>query len=71
MARRASLFTQADVERAVKAARNAGMDVGALEITKDGTIRVIVGALMAESLTVTTPLEKWKAERDARTTEGT
>lgn len=71
MARRASLFTQADVERAVKAARNAGMEVGALEITKDGTIRVIVGALMAESLTATTPLDEWKAKRDARATKGT
>ncbi|MEZ5752898.1 MAG: hypothetical protein R3D60_13350 [Paracoccaceae bacterium] len=30
------------MERAVKAARNAGVEVGGVEIAKDGTIRVMV-----------------------------
>lgn len=43
MPRAASHFRQSDVERAVKAACNAGLEVGGVEITKDGTIRVMVG----------------------------
>lgn len=42
MARTPSHFRQCDVERAVKAARNAGVEVGGVEIAKDGTIRVMV-----------------------------
>jgi len=42
MPRTPSHFRQCDVERAVKAARNAGMEVGGVEIAKDGTIRVMV-----------------------------
>lgn len=43
MARTPSHFRQSDVSRAVKAALDAGLDVGGIEIGKDGTIRVIVG----------------------------
>jgi len=42
MSRTPSHFRQCDVERAVKAARNAGMEVGGVEIAKNGTIRVMV-----------------------------
>ena len=34
-------FKQKDVERAIKAVRDAGLPVGSVEITKDGTIRVL------------------------------
>jgi hypothetical protein len=42
MPRRPSTFSHADVVRAVKAARDAGLDVGTVEVTRDGTIRVRV-----------------------------
>ena len=64
MLRRPSAFTQTDVARAVKGARDAGLDVGIVEVTPDGTIRVSVGADKPE--TDSTPLENWKAKRNAR-----
>lgn len=36
-----STATQAEIKRAVEGARKAGMNIGAIEVTKDGTIRVI------------------------------
>lgn len=65
MVRRPSTFRQYDVERAVKAARSAGLTVGAVEVTPDGTIRVMVGTSLAESQTAMTPFDKWKAHKDA------
>jgi hypothetical protein len=43
MARGACKFTQADVARALKGAKAAGVDVGRVEIDKDGKIVVVVG----------------------------
>ena len=63
MARTASTFRQSDVERAVKAARSAGLNVGKVEVAPDGTIRVIV-ADQAESASQN-PFDKWKANRNA------
>ena len=37
-------FRQRDVAAAIRAARKAGEVVGAVEISRDGTIRIIVGA---------------------------
>lgn len=37
-------FKQVDVKRAVKAVSDAGLPIGGVEITKDGTIRVITTA---------------------------
>lgn len=37
-------FRQRDVERMIKGARRAGLLVGRVEITKDGTIAVVTGA---------------------------
>jgi len=42
MTRRLSTFRQSDVARAVKAAQAAGLAIGTVEITPDGTIRVVV-----------------------------
>jgi hypothetical protein len=40
-ARRPSAFKQRDLTRAVKAVTAAGVDVGRVEIDKEGTIRII------------------------------
>ncbi len=66
MPRRPSSFRQADVERAVKGARNAGLDVGSVEVTPDGTIR-IVGASNIEPAH-DLPFDQWRARQNARPT---
>jgi hypothetical protein len=48
MARAPSTFRQADVTRAVKAVRSAGVDIVRVELTKDGRI-VIVTAEAAQT----------------------
>lgn len=63
MPKRPSNFRQSDVERAVKAALNAGLAVGAVELTPDGTIR-IVGANQPEPAKES-PFDHWKAMRNA------
>jgi len=68
MSRRPAAFTQADVVRAVKAARAAGLDVAGLELGLDGrTIRIVE---RSEKI-ATSPFDQWKANRDARQTQGT
>lgn len=62
MPRRPSNFRQSDVERAVKGARNAGLTVVAVEMTPDGTIR-IVGADHAEQVN-DSPFDNWKARKN-------
>lgn len=56
----------ADVERAVKAVRTAGLDVGAVEVTREGTIRVKVAG--GDEETPETPYDVWRAKKDARAT---
>lgn len=46
MPRRAAIITEADVTRAVKAARKGG--AGAVEIKPDGTIVILIAAPQAE-----------------------
>ena len=41
MARAPSTFRQADVTRAVKAVRSAGVDIVRVELTKDGRIVIV------------------------------
>jgi hypothetical protein len=53
-------FKQIDVVRAVKAARAAGLDPGAVETTRDGTIRVLDKASV-RSPEAPTPYDSWKA----------
>ncbi|WP_022705290.1 hypothetical protein [Pseudorhodobacter ferrugineus] len=60
MTRRLSTFRQSDVARAVKAAQAAGLAIGTVEITPDGTIRVVVadtGAIASAS-----PFDQWKVD---------
>ncbi|MFN7224437.1 MAG: hypothetical protein ACK4MS_10500 [Paracoccaceae bacterium] len=59
MTRRASTFTQADITRAIKAAKAAGLDVNRCEIGPDGRI-----VLSAESAApAADPFDAWKAKR--------
>ena len=67
MASRPSTFRQTDVERALKAACKAGVSVRAVEVTKDGTIRVIMADESAQMPT-DSPFDEWKAKRNARQT---
>ncbi len=41
MSRAGARFRQADVRRAVKGAQDAGVDITGVEITRDGTIRLL------------------------------
>lgn len=63
MARTSTRFTQADVAKALKAARAAGFDVGAVEIEHDGRIRIVRRA--DEKSETPDPFDIWKARRDA------
>jgi len=64
MSRGPAKFKQADLTRAVKAARAAGLDVARTEIMPDGTIRLIHQAEVTS--VVESPFDEWKAKRDAR-----
>lgn len=64
MAGRRATFTQADLTRAVKAVRAAGLDVARVEIGTDGKI-----VLVQSTETISgpqSPLDEWKAKRNAR-----
>ena len=67
MTRRPSTFRQTDVARAVKAAQAAGLTVGTVEVTADGTIRVITAT--APELTPANSFDQWKA-KNARQAQG-
>lgn len=60
--RRATTFTQAEVTRAIKAAKAAGMTVTRCEIGADGSI-VLTDAPAA---TADDAFGKWKAKREGR-----
>ena len=47
MARAPSTFRQADVTKAVKAVRSAGVDIVRVEVTKDGKIVIITAPATA------------------------
>lgn len=69
MGRAASTFKQTDLVRAVKATQAAGLTVGAVEVSPDGTIRISVQGAEAPSGAVSDPFETWKAKRDASANE--
>lgn len=62
MARTPATFRQADVVRAIKAARAADQPVSGFEITPDGTIRVLTSAAAQMQ---PSPFDAWKEKRHA------
>jgi hypothetical protein len=67
MTRRPSTFRQTDLARAVKAAQAAGLTVGTVEVTADGTIRVITAKAL--ELTPANSFDQWRA-KNARQAQG-
>ena len=57
-------FLQGDVTRAVKGAKAAGFDVGAVQIRPDGTILILSPGVEPEK--TLDPLERWEADYRAR-----
>ena len=57
-------FKQADVSRAVKGVKAAGVPVGRVEILPDG--RIIVCSEAATAPAPETAFDQWRAKRDAR-----
>jgi len=55
---------QSDVRRAVQGATDAGLTVARVEIDPDGRIVIVSGEGMPKE--ATTPLEAWKARKNAR-----
>lgn len=51
--------TKAEIARAIAAARAAGIDVSGLEVSRDGTIRL----LPAAAASVATAYDRWKNGR--------
>lgn len=64
MVRKSVAFRQADLTRAVKAVRAAGLEVAKTVIDPDGTISLLHHA-DPEGAT-NAPFDKWKAVRNAR-----
>jgi hypothetical protein len=63
MARAPSTFRQADVTKAVKAVRSAGVDIVRVELTKDGKIVIVTGEAQPA---VQDDLDRELAEFEAR-----
>lgn len=61
--RRPCTFRKTDVTRAAKAVLAAGLNVGRVQIDKDGKI-VVITAKPDE--TATTPLDEWRLRRGSR-----
>lgn len=59
MPRRRAPFTQADITRAIKAAKAAGVEVGSVDIAPDG--RIIIRALGAQPKEQGDALADWEA----------
>lgn len=69
MAKGKIAFRQADVLRAVKGFRAAGLEVGRVEIDQAGKITIVSGKADVADGEVD-HLAVWKAEQDARTPQG-
>ena len=69
MSRRSTSFRQTDLTRAIKGARNAGVNVARAEIERDGTIVIVLGESGKVNTKIdSTPddeLEKWRRKKNA------
>jgi len=69
MSRSQSTFRQTDLTRAIRAARNAGVEVARAEIAKDGKIVIIIGESAGSStdieLTADDELDCWRKKKNA------
>ena len=69
MSRSPSTFRQTDLTRAIKAARNAGVDVARAEIAKDGKIVIVIGETAGANadikLTPDDELQRWRKMKNA------
>lgn len=69
MQRNPSIFRQTDLTRAIKGARNAGVEVMRAEIAKDGKITIIIGETCGANadveLTPDGELERWRKRKNA------
>jgi hypothetical protein len=66
MTRRPARVTQAEIARAVRGAKLAGLAVARVEIDEEAGKIVIVSENATQN--IETPLEAWKARRNARQT---
>lgn len=64
MTYRSARFLQSDVRRAIQGATDAGLTVARVEIDPDGKIVIVSGEGVSKE--TTTPLEAWKARKNAR-----
>jgi hypothetical protein len=64
--KRPAPFKQADLARALKAARSAGLQVSRVEIDPDGKLRILIADGSPIEPTPT-PFDAWKEKRNART----
>ena len=74
MSRSTSAFRQSDLTRAIKGARNAGVNVTRAEIASDGRIVIVIGEsgevnTKADS-TPDDELERWRRKKNAGSHEG-
>jgi hypothetical protein len=69
VSRRSTSFRQTDLTRAIKGARNAGVNVARAEIERDGTIVIVLGESGKVNTKIdSTPddeLEKWRRKKNA------
>lgn len=60
---RAATFRREDVQRAIKATEACGLSVAGVEVTRDGTIRVLTASPASTQLSA---YDNWKAQSGAR-----
>ena len=69
MSRSSTSFRQTDLTRAIKGARNAGVNVARAEIGRDGKIVIVIGESAGVhtevNLTPEDELERWRRNKNA------